>query len=389
MFDFDKINDRRGYSCAKWDFLESDQLTPFTCADMEFQTAPAVLEGIKRITEHGIYGYTLTNDDLGQSVSRWYRDMHQWDPDQEWVVYVPRVLQGVNALLDVLDRRLDRVLIFSPWYDHLAQAIENNGKKIAEHRLVYSDQGYKIDFEYLEKQVVEGDIHIMLFTNPHNPTGRVWLKEELDRLVEICLKHDIYLISDDIHSDLTYGETSYYPIGKYEQMKERIIIFNSPAKTFNVAGLHTSYAIIPSQSLRQAFQKKLKALMIHAPNMFAVDVIKNAYANSDKWYQGLLEYLDGNLKLIEEVFLAELPELKLIRPEGTYLAWFDYSSLKVSEEEFTQWLINQCGIKFSIGSEFGDTGIGYMRINFACSRSQLKNALMNMAKQMDYFRGKK
>lgn len=379
-YDFDRVIDRRGSLCIKYDFAKergkAEDVLPLWVADMDFQTAPEVLERLHGVVSHGIFGYSEGKDAYFQAVSRWYRKYFGWETKRQWLVKTPGVVFAIAAAIRAFTKEGETVLLQQPVYYPFAEAIRDNRRQLVNNPLKLSDGHYEIDFEDFEEKIIENKVKLFLLCSPHNPVGRVWKKWELEKMGEICLKHGVLVVSDEIHSDFTYpGHTHSVFASLREEFAENSIICTAPSKTFNLAGLQVSNIFIPNQELRQKFKKAVDQTGYSQVNLMGLAATQAAYETGEEWLAELKIYLKDNLEFVRTYLTERLPEIKLIEPEGTYLLWLDFRELGLTETEREELIVNKAKLWLDSGAIFGAGGEGFERINIACPRSTLRQAL--------------
>lgn len=385
-YDFDKIVERRNTSCVKWDAGDKDVL-PMWVADMDFEVLPEILEAVKKRAEHGVYGYTLFSDEYYNAVISWVKEKHNWDIKKEWIIYSPGVVTGLNLIVKALNQVGDKVVIQTPVYYPFYRAIENNGFRVLKNPLKFEDGKYKMDFEDLEKKLKDKRVKTLILCSPHNPVGRVWTKDELKRLGDLCLQNGVTIISDEIHSDIIYKEnehTTFASISK--EFENNSIVCMSASKTFNLAGLRTSSLIIPNEVLRRKVINVIDSVGNAEPNAFSECATVAAYNYGKQWLSEMIDYLKGNLNFMKEYINENMPYIKVIEPEGTYLAWLDFRALEMEPNELHEFILKKAKVWFDEGYIFGYEGNGFERINLACPRIILKEALERINKAINQSR---
>jgi cystathionine beta-lyase len=382
---FDTIIERRNTACLKWDGIKSrygvqgDDLLPMWVADMEFRPPQAVLEAMVRRAAHGIYGYPAGLEAYYEAIRNWMRRRHGWEIQDDWITSAPGVVPAINLLIRTLTNRGDGVVIQPPVYHPFFSGVEENGCRLLSNRLHFDGERYTIDFDDLEQKLRHAKL--LILCSPHNPVGRVWTREELLRLGDLCIKHGVLVISDEIHFDLVFsGHTHTVFAALSEDFAQHCIICTSPSKTFNLAGLKPAMAIIANERIRREFRRTLLACGIGNPNVFCLDAVKAAYEHGEPWLNELLEYLEENLALAQRFVAEEIPQLRMVRPEGTFLAWLDCTSLGVEPKVLEQLLLTKARLVLNQGYTFGPGGDGFVRINFGCARSMLEDGLSRLAR---------
>lgn len=386
---FDKIIDRKGTDSLKFDFAKRcgkpEGLIPLWVADMDFQTSSMILDEIHKRVEHGIFGYTETGEDYFNAVAGWLKKHHNMDIKRNWLVKTPGVVFALAMAVKAYTKENDAVLIQQPVYYPFSEVAEANNRVVISNDLILSEDGkYHIDFDDFEKKIAENGIKLFLLCSPHNPVGRVWTEEELRKIADICIKYNVIIVSDEIHHDFVfegYRHTSLINID--ERLADMCVICTSPAKTFNLAGLQVSNIIIPNAGLRHSFKKQIAAAGYSQLNTIGIAACEAAYKYGGEWLEKIRKYLQENLNYIREYISSELPQIRLIEPEGTYLIWLDFRGLGLSEEELESLIVNKAGLWLDRGNIFGKTGEGFERINIATRKEVLKKALDNIKKCVD------
>lgn len=376
---FDEFIDRKNTDSLKWDFCKQrfgkENILPMWVADMDFKSPSPITEAIIRRAEHGVFGYTEVSEKLVAALTAWIKKRHNWQIDNKWIVYSPGVVTSVNTAILAYTKPGDKVLMQTPIYYPFYSSIKDNRRELVVNSLKNNDGYYEIDFADLEQKLAD-NVRIMIFCSPHNPIGRVWKLQELEEVLRICRKYDVMLVSDEIHSDLVFKGHKHIPISSLaEEYYNKCITLVSPTKTFNIAGLSVSAAIIPDINLRREFRNTLNKNGAGMLNIFGLAAAEAAYTDCEKWLDELLEYLENNLDILVEYFQNHIPQIKVIRPEATYLAWLDCNNLQVPVGKLKDFFINEAGIGLNDGVAFGEEGYGFQRINFACPRKTLLNGL--------------
>ncbi|MBR1702691.1 MAG: pyridoxal phosphate-dependent aminotransferase [Lachnospiraceae bacterium] len=379
--DFDRVIDRKNTDCLKYDFAvrrgKPADVLPLWVADMDFQTSSLILEVLQQKAAHGIFGYTETGDAYFEAVASWMKTHHDLEVRPDWLVKTPGVVFALAMAVKAFTHEKDAVLIQQPVYYPFKEVIEDNDRLVVSNDLVLGEDGkYYIDFADLEQKIIENHIKLFLLCSPHNPVGRVWTKEELERIAELCIKYRVIVVSDEIHQDFVYDGYAHTPLLNVdERIGEWCITCTSPAKTFNLAGLQISNIFIPDKKLRHAFRKQIAAAGYSQLNTMGLAACEAAYRYGEEWYGALLRYLQGNLDFVREYVVKELPQVKLIEPEGTYLVWLDFRALGLCERELEDLIVNKAKLWLDSGAIFGKVGEGFERINIATQRSVLQEAL--------------
>lgn len=382
-YDFDRIISRIGTNSAKWDGMaqaHGEDMIALSVADMDLQAPPTVVDKITETARHGIYGYTDPFPPYFEAVQQWLDKAYGWQVPQDWIVFSPRIVQAVSIIIQKFTKEGDRILIHTPAYQPIAKAVAMGGRELTESPLLLVNGRYEIDFEDMERQMKEG-VKIVLMVSPHNPTGRVWTREELERIADLCIQYDALIVSDDIHADFIHAGHEHTIIAKLsDEIADRSIICTSPGKTFNLASLEIANIVIPNARLRERFKDGLQQAGIHNPTFFAVPALETAYTACDDWLQELRAYITDNISFTESFIAEHMPELKVIKPEGTYLLWVDCTACSRNESDLAEWIEEKGRVSVSFGTSFGQAGEGFVRLNVATPRPLLREALERMAR---------
>jgi len=380
-YNFDTIFDRRGTGSEKWDMCDTifggSSLLPLWVADMDFRSPPEVIDALTKRVAHGIFGYTAYTESAYTSVINWYRARHGWEIMKEWIVYSPGVVPALSLLVQCFTSPGDGIIIQRPVYHPFMHVIEWNGRKLLNSPLRQGSSGrYEMDFEDLRVKASDPSAKMMILCSPHNPPGRVWRRDELSALIEICSERGILIVSDEIHCDLTYEGIKHIPLPLVRpEYSDRIITCTSPSKTFNLAGLQLSNIIIPDETLRKEFRKISVRNGIFDPNSFAAVAMEAAYNSGGEWLDEMMEYVRGNLEYLKNFLRSDLPAVKVIEPEGTYLVWIDFRGTGMGHKELLRKFVEDAKVAPGQGDIYGPEGEGFMRINLACPRSILEEGL--------------
>jgi cystathionine beta-lyase len=368
---------RRGTDSIKWDDVARrfgrEGLLPLWVADMDMAAPQGVREAIARRVEHPVYGYTRYGKELFAAIAWWYRERFGWEIDPEWIVPDHGVVVSINTAIAALTQPGDGVVIQTPIYPPFFDAVRHNGRRTLENRLVYASGRYRIDWDDLETQLSQA--RMMLLCSPHNPTTRAWDREELTRLVQLCRRYDVTIVSDEIHSDIVY-EREHIPVGRLEDALERTLTLHAPSKTFNVAGLNTSYAIIPDPQRREAYRREYARIGLPHGNPFGIEALKAAYTpDGAAWVDRLKAHLQSNLRLVHTYLREHLPQIVPVPTEATFLVWLDCRALRLDDKELMRLFVDQAGLALNPGISFGRAGSGFMRLNIGTSEATLLQAL--------------
>ena len=381
--DFDTVPNRRGTNCFKYDFAREmgmpEDVLPLWVADMDFPTAPAVLERLHALAEHGIFGYTGVKDAYFSAVHNWYAQRFGWETQRSWLVTTPGVVFAIAIAIRAFTQKGDAILIQQPVYYPFANKVTENDRQLVVNPLVLKNGRYEMDFADMERKIVDYHVKMLLLCSPHNPVGRVWTKEELLRVGEICQKHGVLVVSDEIHADFTYaGHTHRVFASVKSEFADFTITCTAPSKTFNLAGLQNSNIFIPNRQLRHAYKKELSACGCGGTNCMGMAACQAAYEAGADWLEQLKQYLAGNLAYIRQFLREKLPEIALIEPEGTYLVWLDLRKLGLTEQQQRQLIVQDAKLWLDTGTLFGQGGEGFERINIACPRATIKQAMQRL-----------
>ena len=384
-FDFDTVIPRRNTNSIKYDFAEKfgkpADVLPMWVADMDFQIPPAVREALAARAGHGIFGYSEPDKPYFDALANWFLSRHGWAVDPYTSVQTSGVVFALCILIRCLTKPGDAVLVQEPVYYWFQESIRNNSRKIVVSELVFDGRKYLIDFDDFERKIIENQVKLFILCSPHNPVGRVWKKEELERLAEICLRHHVFVIADEIHADFVYpGHRHLVFASLSKEIAEHCAVCTSPSKTFNLAALETANIFIADDRIRTAFRQELGTLGFFQPNIMGLDACRAAYQSGVEWLDQLIEYLTGNLSLMRETLRTRLPQLQLIEPEGTYLPWVNCAKLGLSAPELDRFMAERAKLWLDGGTMFGAGGAGFQRFNIAVPRSILRQALAQLEK---------
>lgn len=383
-FDFDSKIDRRQVPALKVHkmVLGADGMDLFAAgvADMDFRAAPAVLKAMSTRAAHGVFGYETVPDGLMPALMVWLRSRHGWSVDVSHILRAPNVLNSLSMAANLFTDAGEGIIIQPPVFFDFADIIAENGRRMVPNPLVLRDGRYEMDFSGLEQLTREPKTKMLFLCNPHNPVGRVWTREELLRVGEICRAHDVLVVADEIHADITFAGHVYTPFASLSQADAlNSVICLSPAKSFNIAACCASFTVVPDDAKRKAFQAENSRLTVNKNNAFASVAMQAAYENGAHWLEAVIGYIQGNLDLVRSQ-LANVRGVELIEPEGTFLLWLDFRSLGLTPDELTAFLRQKAGWAVTRGQSFGPEGQGFARLNIACPRSRLKTALRQLSK---------
>ena len=379
--DFDKEIDRYNTNCAKYDFKKlrnkPEDVFPMWIADMDFKCPEEVLEDMHKRIDHGIFGYSKEDKNYFNAIYNWYKLNFDTELNQEWLITTPGIVFALSTAVKIITKENDYVLINNPVYHPFTEVIEDNKRKVISSDLILTNNHYEINFEDFENKIKEYHIKLFLLCSPHNPVGRVWNKDELDKIISICKKHNVFIVSDEIHSDFTYNK-KHICILKYKEYHDNIILCTSPSKTFNLAGLQVSNIFIPNKDIRNKFQQELWNTGYSLINIMGLVACESAYKKGQKWLNELKKYLLDNINYVDNYLKENLPKIKLIYPEGTYLLWLDFNELNLPDEKIEELLLNKAKLWLNNGTIFGETGKGFQRMNIALPRHKLTEALNSL-----------
>lgn len=373
-YNFDEPVVRRGTNCVKWDETADPDIIPMWVADMDFRVAPAIQKALEDRVAHGVFGYNIVPESYYEAVISWFRRRHQWEISRESILYTTAVVPAVSCVIKALTMPGEKVLILSPAYNCFFSSIRNNGCEVLESPLASE---FKVDWQDFEQKCADEKTTLFLLCNPHNPCGRVWTLEELQRMYDICHRHGVTVISDEIHCELIMPGYEFVPFGT---VTDDCVVMNSPSKNFNTAGLQIANIICTNPEWRRRIDRAININEVCDVNPFGIVALQAAYNDSEDWLDALNLYLWENYKALCDFFAREMPQLKVTRLEGTYLVWVDHSALGISTDEFFNRLLDEGHVWVSAGTMYGpQTGEGFIRINIACPRSQLNEALRRIA----------
>ncbi len=388
-YNFDEIIDRTGTSCVKWDLTEKffggKDILPMWVADMDFKTPDFITRAVKDRANHEIYGYTVRPDSYYHSFIRWVKKIHNWTVEKDWLLFSPGIVPAVNLAVMAYTKPGDKVIVQPPVYFPFFSAVKDNGRQLVYNQLKLENGRYYMDFDEL-KNSIDNRTKMIIISNPHNPGGSVWTKDELTELAEICLEKKVLIISDEIHSDLVlphYKHTVLADIS--EEFAKHTVTMMAPSKTFNLAGMATSSVIISDPDLRDTFNTMLERVHIGMGNIFGAVASEAAYTHGAEWRKQLLDYVQKNIDYVERFLQGNIPLVKIIKPESTYMIWLDFRELKLSDDELKNFIIHEAKLGFNDGPVFGPGGEGFQRMNVACPKALVEEAMQRLAKAINEF----
>jgi cystathionine beta-lyase len=381
-FNFDEIVNRNNTNCVKHDglknFLKVEDALPMWVADMDFKSPPCIADALKKRVEHGVFGYTFRSDAFFDSIINWMQKRHQWNIEKDWISFSPGVVAGFTLAIEQFTNPGDKIIVQPPVYFPFFQSVDDTKRTTVYNPLKLVDGRFTFDFDDLEAKI-DDKTKMLLLCNPHNPCGSVWTKDELLKLQAICQKHNILVVSDEIHADIIYAPAKHIPYASIsESAAMNSITVMSHSKTFNVAGLTTSFVICKNQELLKKYNKGLQIPHLHMGNIFGNEALVAAYNQGEPWLEELLDYLKNNVAVVDSFVKKQLPQIKLIKPESTFLLWLDCRALNLSAKELGNLFLHDAKVAVNEGSMFGPGGEGFVRLNIGCPRSVLEKALNQM-----------
>lgn len=387
QYNFDEVIERRGTDCVKFDGLKqafgNENLIPLWVADMDFRTPDFIVDAIKKRCEHELFGYTFGSDAYYESIINWVDYKYKWKIRREWINYIPGIVKGIGFVLQCFTKPGDKVIIQPPVYHPFRIVPESMKRKVVYNPLKLVDGQYEMDFEQLES-IIDEQCKVLILSNPHNPGGIVWKRDTLVKLAEICARHGVLVISDEIHAEMAYPQYAHHPFATVsETAASCCITFMAPSKTFNIAGIVTSYAIIPDEHIRETFYSFMEAGEFCAGTIFAYTATTAAYTYGAEWLQQMRMYIMENVRYVDDFLKANLPQIKAYPPQASFLVWLDCRDLNLSQPELVSLFQDKAGLALNDGSMFGPGGEGYMRMNIGCPRSVLEKAMNALKKAVD------
>jgi cystathionine beta-lyase len=386
-YNFDQIIERRGTDALKYGVLKErygrDDLLPLWVADMDFQTPPEVIDALTERVKHGIFGYTFAANEYYETIINWQKKRHNFDILKEEISYIPGIVKGIAFAVDVFSQQGDGIIIQSPVYHPFRIIPELHRREIVTNPLVFDGWRYKMNFEELRKIAANKNCKMLILCNPHNPAGRIWSKNELEQLADICFENNILVVSDEIHADLALNGHVHTPFASVSQAAaQNSITLLAPSKTFNIAGIVSSYSVVKNPTIRDKYYKYLTSSELNDGTIFSNLALQAAYNYGGNWLDQLKEYLWENVLFVEKYLKANIPQIKVVLPEASFLLWLDCRELQISQTELTNLFINKALLALNDGAMFGKEGIGFMRMNIGCPRTTLEKALEQLRKAM-------
>lgn len=387
MYDFDKVVDRRGTSSIKWnvqwDFGQKDGLLPFWIADTDFAAEPKILEAMKKRLDHPVLGYADPWDGVYEAIQSWWDRRHGWKPETDWMFISSGVVTAMYFNLKQLVPQGEKVMTFTPVYDPFFAAIQNSGHELVTCPLNHEDNYFTINYERAEEEFKNG-VKALVLCNPHNPIARVWTEEELKKIVDLCVKYDVYLFCDEIHCDYAFVRP-YTSIGKFTEIHKKLIIYTAITKSFNMAGLVSSCLMIPDPELKKRVVDDFESRWMFGPCDLAFNAIEAAYTYGDTWMDEAAAYVQGNAKIAADFIAERMPKVQVTKHEGTFLMWLDMSCYEMNSAKITEIMAKEYGIALGDGSHYGEQADGFMRFNIGCARETLMQGLEQLAKMYDKY----
>ena len=385
-YDFNKYIDRRGTDCEKWDGLKDDfgrdDLLAMWVADMDFPAPPEVLAAIHKKVDEGALGYPMIPDSLRDAICAWEREHYGWEFGREALSWAPGVVAGLSFAVMGLTKPGDQIIIQTPVYMPFYRTIREAGRIIVKNLLIYENGRYTMNFDELEK-LVTPTCRTLILCSPHNPVARVWSREELERLADIAVRKNMIIIADEIHQDLVFSDAKHICIGSLPGMAERTVTFIAPSKTFNIAGMKASVAIIPDELLRGIYVSVLERFHLNSINILGITAMEAAYGKCGEWHKELMDHLEGNRDYMEAFVKERMPKAHMDHPEGTYIFWIDFRGYGFNDETLTDFLVNEAKVALDPGTWFGVEGDGFARLNIGTTRAMLKEGLERIADALD------
>ncbi|WMX58463.1 PatB family C-S lyase [Peribacillus sp. R9-11] len=378
---FEEHINRENTGSVKWDknSLKSlygrEDVLPMWVADMDFPSPEGIQKALIERLNHPIFGYTVPSETVFTEIQSWLRDQHSWPITKEWISFSSGVVSAIGTTIQAFTNPGDKILVQSPVYTPFFDMVKNNDREVVNSPLIIEDDRFKIDFTDFEDKLKSG-VKLFLFCSPHNPGGRVWTKDELLRIGELCVKYDVIIVSDEIHADLFHSTSRHYPIASLsEQLSDITVTLMAPSKTFNIAGIQASFLITSNEKLQKQLQKAQTKLAFHGLNILALTAMEAAYREGLPWLKDMIAYIEENIKVAEEFIAAEIPALNVMHPDASYLLWIDCRDLGLNDKEIKERLIHQGKLALEPGSKYGPGGEGFVRMNIGCSRSVLLDGL--------------
>ena len=383
-YNFDEIIDRRGTNCIKYDglpfFFGANDILPVWVADMDFRTPSFIMEAIRKRLEHEILGYTFRGDGFSQSIINWLQTRHNWKVEKEWISFSPGVVSAITAMVIAFTEPGDKVIVQTPVYFPFFESVRGMKRRLVENPLKLKDGRYYFDLDDF-KAKIDAKTKMLILCSPHNPGGMVWKRRELEALSEICTRHNILVVSDEIHSDLIFEGNTHIPFPMVsDESAQNSVVCMAPSKTFNLAGLSTSFVVIRDPEKMKSYEKLMRTLHIHMGNIPGTIALEAAYTYGAEWLNQMMEYVEGNYRFLSDFMKNNLPEVNVMKPEATYLVWMDFRAFGMNDKQLNKFLVEKAKVGLNNGGRFGRNGDGFMRINIGCPRSVVEEALTRIHK---------
>lgn len=383
-FNFNGKVDRRGTGCIKWDFQEMDYdisgILPYSIADSDFVTEPKIIEALHKRVEHGIFGYSDITDEYLNAIVEWFDKHFSWNINKESIVPTSGIVPLLSFAVEALTGRDDNVVVQPPVYDPFYTVIKNNGRNVLENYLINDNGYYKMNFKDLESKLAIPKTTMMILCSPANPVGRVWSFEELKTITKLCKKHNVFLVSDEMHCDIVFGNVKHTPVGKFKEIEDNLLVCTAPSKTFNLAGLQTSNIIIPNKEIRKKITDLLYSKYMFCPNILGMTACTAAYLYGDSWLIEQNKYLKENVEYVIRFFNEKLPQITVTKLEGTYLMWIDLTSLGMKGDNIVRILAHEFGVGVNNGEHYSSDCDGFIRFNVACTRDVVEQGVKQIYK---------
>ena len=377
MYNFDKMTNRFNTLSIKWDVKENE--LPMWVADMDFETAPEIVDALKQRVDHKIFGYTDVSNEWYSSISNWWKTYHNFQIEKNWLMFCTGVVPAISSIVRKITNVAENVVVQTPVYNIFFNSIINNGRNILESPLIYENGQYSIDFTDLENKLANPQTTLMILCNPHNPIGKIWDRKTLAKIGHLCKKHNVVVLSDEIHCDLTDPDKEYHPFASInEECKNNSITCIAPTKTFNLAGLQTAAIFVPNEVLRHKVNRGINTDEVAEPNCFATTAATIAFSKGRPWLEELKQYIYENKQIVKEFIQENIPQIHLVTSEATYLLWLDCSQVTNDSKELTSFVRENTGLFLSNGNQYGNTGKTFIRMNIACPKERLKDGLSRL-----------
>ena len=381
-YNFDKITDRRNTNSLKWDVTEGE--LPMWVADMDFETAPEITEAVTKRAMHGIFGYSIIPDEWSTAYAEWWKNRYGFEINKDWLIFCTGVIPAISSIVRKLTTPAENVVLLTPVYNIFFNSVLNNGRNVLECKLICNGENYEINFDDLEKKLSDTQTTMMILCNPHNPVGKIWDHETLEKIGNMCKKYHVVVISDEIHCDLTKPGKTYIPFASVsDECKFNSITCVAPTKSFNIAGIQTAAVIVPNENLRNKVNRGLNTDEVAEPNCFAVQAAVAAYTRGGAWLDSLRQYLDENRRITSEFIAEKIPLLRLMNSDATYLLWIDCRGVKNIPDDISAFVRRKTGLYLSNGRQYGSGGEGFLRLNIACPKSVLNDGLCRLKKAIE------